>query len=289
MQRLEIISEVKLHLYHYISLLKQVRTRMEKYLENLSDRRTALSELKNLRLPDICDSGVRYIAEGIVIVCVAAYIFYENILMAFILSPYVYLHYKQRKKERAKKDNNEFCRKFRDGIMSVSFALNVGYSIENAFIQAVEELELIYGRDSDITIKFRYIVVRLGQNENIEDIFMDFAEESKVEDIIYFAEIFRYAKRSGGDLISIIRNTTQIIQQKEEVLSEIDTIISGKRMEQRVMSIIPAAIVVYLKFTAAEFIQPLYGNVYGAVIMTVCLIVYVIADMWAKRIVNIEV
>lgn len=255
----------------------------------MSDRRTALSELKNLRLPDICDSGVRYIAEGIVIVCVAAYIFYENILMAFILSPYVYLHYKQRKKERAKKDNNEFCRKFRDGIMSVSFALNVGYSIENAFIQAVEELELIYGRDSDITIKFRYIVVRLGQNENIEDIFMDFAEESKVEDIIYFAEIFRYAKRSGGDLISIIRNTTQIIQQKEEVLSEIDTIISGKRMEQRVMSIIPTAIVVYLKLTAAEFIQPLYGNVYGAVIMTVCLIVYVIADMWAKRIVNIEV
>ena len=255
----------------------------------MSDRRTALSELKNLRLPDICDSGVRYIAEGIVIVCVAAYIFYENILMAFILSPYVYLHYKQRKKERAKKDNNEFCRKFRDGIMSVSFALNVGYSIENAFIQAVEELELIYGRDSDITIKFRYIVVRLGQNENIEDIFMDFAEESKVEDIIYFAEIFRYAKRSGGDLISIIRNTTQIIQQKEGVLSEIDTIISGKRMEQRVMSIIPAAIVVYLKLTAAEFIQPLYGNVYGAVIMTVCLIVYVIADMLAKRIVNIEV
>lgn len=255
----------------------------------MSDRRTALSELKNLRLPDICDSGVRYIAEGIVIVCVAAYIFYENILMAFILSPYVYLHYKQRKKERAKKDNKEFCRKFRDGIMSVSFALNVGYSIENAFIQAVEELELIYGRDSDITIKFRYIVVRLGQNENIEDIFMDFAEESKVEDIIYFAQIFRYAKRSGGDLISIIRNTTQIIQQKEEVLSEIDTIISGKRMEQRVMSIIPAAIVVYLKLTAAEFIQPLYGNVYGAVIMTVCLIVYVIADMWAKRIVNIEV
>ena len=110
----------------------------------MSDRRTALSELKNLRLPDICDSGVRYIAEGIVIVCVAAYIFYENILMAFILSPYVYLHYKQRKKERAKKDNNEFCRKFRDGIMSVSFALNVGYSIENAFIHQRFLMILLY-------------------------------------------------------------------------------------------------------------------------------------------------
>ena len=255
----------------------------------MSDRKIALSEPKNLKLPDICNSDVRYIAEGIVIVCAAAYIFYENIFMALILSPYVYLHYKQRKKERAKKENNDFSKKFRDGIMSVSFALNVGYSIENAFVQAVEELELIYGRESDIVIKFRHIVIRLGQNENIEDIFMDFAEESGEEDIIYFAEIFRYAKRSGGDLISIIRNTTQIIQQKEEVLSEIDTIISGKKMEQKVMSIIPAVIVAYLKITAGEFIQPLYGNVYGMVIMTVCLIVCVIADMWAKRIVNIEV
>ena len=105
----------------------------------------------------------------------------------------------------------------------------------------------------------------------------------------YFAEIFRYAKRSGGDLMAVIKNTAQIIQQKEEVMSEVDTIISGKKMEQRVMSLIPAVIVIYLKVTAKEFIQPLYGNIAGIIIMTVCLGVYVISDMWAKRIVNIEV
>ena len=147
----------------------------------------------------------------------------------------------------------------------------------------------MYGDDSDIVVKFKHIVIRLGQNENLEDILDDFAEESKVEDIMYFAEIFRYAKRSGGDLMAVIKNTAQIIQQKEEVMSEVDTIISGKKMEQRVMSLIPAVIVIYLKVTAKEFIQPLYGNIAGIIIMTVCLGVYVISDMWAKRIVNIEV
>ena len=171
----------------------------------------------------------------------------------------------------------------------MSFALNVGYSIENAFGQAVDELTLMYRGDSDIVVKFKHIVIRLGQNENLEDILDDFAEESKVEDIMYFAEIFRYAKRSGGDLMAVIKNTAQIIQQKEEVMSEVDTIISGKKMEQRVMSLIPAVIVIYLKVTAKEFIQPLYGNIAGIIIMTVCLGVYVISDMWAKRIVNIEV
>ena len=61
----------------------------------------------------------------------------------------------------------------------MSFALNVGYSIENAFGQAVDELTLMYGGDSDIVVKFKHIVIRLGQNENLEDILDDFAEESK--------------------------------------------------------------------------------------------------------------
>ena len=219
----------------------------------------------------------RYILEGIIIVLAAAYIFYENVLMSFILSPYVYIHYRQRIKERIVHDKKSFKKKFKDGIIAVSFALNVGYSIENAFGQAVDELTLMYGGDSDIVVKFKHIVIRLGQNENLEDILDD------------FAEIFRYAKRSGGDLMAVIKNTAQIIQQKEEVMSEVDTIISGKKMEQRVMSLIPAVIVIYLKVTAKEFIQPLYGNIAGIIIMTVCLGVYVISDMWAKRIVNIEV
>jgi hypothetical protein len=37
----------------------------------------------------------RYILEGIIIVLIAAYIFYENVFMAVILSPYVYIHYRK--------------------------------------------------------------------------------------------------------------------------------------------------------------------------------------------------
>ena len=60
-------------------------------------------------------------------------------------------------------------------------------------------------------------------------------------------------------------------------------------MEQRVMSIIPFVIILYLKFTAADFIQPLYGNAAGAAIMTVCLIIYTVSYYLSKRIVNIEI
>lgn len=159
----------------------------------------------------------RYILEGIIIVLAAAYIFYENVLMSFILSPYVYIHYRQRINERIVHDKKNFKKKFKDGIIAVSFALNVGYSIENAFGQAVDELTLMYGGDSDIVVKFKLIVIRLGQNENLEDILDDFAEESKVEDIMYFAEIFRYAKRSGGDLMAVIRIQHRLYSRRKRL------------------------------------------------------------------------
>lgn len=60
-------------------------------------------------------------------------------------------------------------------------------------------------------------------------------------------------------------------------------------MEQKVMSAIPALIIIYLKVTARDFIEPLYGNVSGMLIMTGCLIIYLISNVWSKRIVNIEV
>lgn len=244
---------------------------------------------KSLSQQGLFSGNVRYIAEAIVIIVTAAYIFYENILMALFLSPYIFIHLKESQRIQESKRRNILIKQFKDGIMAVSFALNVGYSIENAFSQAIEELVLLYGQDADIVIKFRNIIKRVNRNENLEDILMDFANDCKIEDIMYFAEVFKYAKRSGGDLIAIIKNTADIIQQKTEVSSEVETIVSGKRMEQKVMSAIPAVIIVYLKLTAGEFIDPLYGNWLGVLIMTGCLLVYLVSNMWSKRIVNIEV
>ena len=54
---------------------------------------------------------------------------------------------------------------FSDGMQAVSFALNTGYSIENAFAEAVGELELLYGKESSIVREFRMMVNRIKRNE----------------------------------------------------------------------------------------------------------------------------
>ena len=196
------------------------------------------------------------------------------------------------KKEAEKiKDSRkkQLCLEFREGIMAVSFSLNVGYSIENSFREAIGELILLYGEDGRIVKEFKHIVNRSSLGENIEDVLEDFAKRSESEDIIYFAEVFRYAKRNGGDLMVIIRNTSESIRDRIETGMEIDTVISGKKMEQQVMYCVPFGIILYLKLTAPEFIAPLYKNAFGIMVMSSCLVLYGISVWISGKIMKIEV
>ena len=152
----------------------------------------------------------------------------------------------------------------------------------------IKSEELHKQRRERLKMKFR-IINRLERNENIEDVLEEFAKKSGVADIEYFAAVFRYAKRYGGDLIAIIRHTAETIREKNETYNEIQTIISGKKMEQKVMSAIPFFLLGYMKLTAWDFICPLYGNPAGVLMMSISLMVYIGADYIAGKIVEIEV
>ena len=87
--------------------------------------------------------------------------------------------------------------------------------------------------------------------------------------------------------LSVIRQKPFV--KKNENYNEIQTIISGKKMEQKVMSAVPFFLLGYMKLTAWDFICPLYGNLAGVLMMSISLMVYIGADYIAGKIVEIEV
>lgn len=55
------------------------------------------------------------------------------------------------------------------------------------------------------------------------------------------------------------------------------------------MNIMPFGMIIYLRITSPEFIEPLYGNLFGAAVMSVCLVVYAAAFMLGRKITDIKV
>lgn len=187
------------------------------------------------------------------------------------------------------KKQERIAMEFKDGMQVVVSSLMAGYSIENSFRESLEEIKLIYGTQNMIYKGFVRIVNRLNLNMNIEDAFDDFAKEYQVEEIEVFAQILHYAKRTGGNLIEIIRATTETISEKIDVKREIRTIISAKQFEQTIMNYVPIAIILYMRITSSEMFGKMYGNLPGILLMTGCLIIYFLARLLAAKIVDIKV
>jgi len=178
---------------------------------------------------------------------------------------------------------------FKDAILSVASGLNAGYSVENAFRAAFNEVSRIYGTDAMIAKELQLIFHKTEMNRTFEEALEDFAVRSGLEDVRSFADVFLAARKSGGELMKIIARTAEIIGEKIRIQEDIMTATAAKRMEQRIMSMIPFLIVFYIEFTSPGFFDVLYTTFVGRMIMTVCLLVYLGACRLSKMFLEIAV
>lgn len=230
-----------------------------------------------------------YFLQGAGIGAGIGYLFYSNFVGMLILSLFGFFYVHNKKKQLVQDRKWKLNLEFRDGLASISAALNAGYSAENAFAQAALDLRLMYASDSLIVSEFEGILRQIQMNKPLEEILNNFADRSGVDDIKNFAEVFETAKRTGGDLIKIIRSTGNIIGDKIEVKREILTLITAKKFESNIMNIIPFGIIIYLKLGSPGFLDSIYNNAFGVIFMTILLIIYYIVSEIAKKIISIEV
>lgn len=241
--------------------------------------------LKNFRGKD----SAEIFAEWLIIDMMISFIFYRSIIAFLIIMPGLIPFWKKSMKRKEEDRRKELAGQFRESIMAVSTALNAGYSIENAFVEAFHDMSQMYGADAMITREYRIMTERLKNNETLEKILNDFAKKSGIEDVSDFSDVFCAAKRSGGDMVKIIRRAAGNISDKIEVKREIETMMSAKKFEQRIMEIVPFGIIGYLGVASPGFLDILYHNIPGIAVMTFCLALYAGGFFMAEKIIDIEI
>ena len=223
----------------------------------------------------------RYAAVYILADVLISLLFYRSVLAAVVFLPGICFFFREVRRELAKKRRKQLERGFLVGMRCVSTALTAGYSVENAFTQACEKEPVLQ--------EFRRIRVGILLNRTMEELLSDLAQRSGVEDIEIFSEVFETARRTGGDLIAIIRSTTASVSQKEETRQEIEICLSAKKMEQNIMSLIPCLLIAYVGLASPGFLDVMYQNPAGIAVMSICLGVYVFAFLMGRKIVAIEI
>ena len=217
------------------------------------------------------------------------YVFYGTFIIAPVFFPVWFLYMRDWIADTEGKKEQQFRMQFRDSIQEMSAVLKAGYSVENAIREVNRELIPLYDKDTRIRKEYNLMTHQIDMKMPASEVLEKFAERTGQEDVEDFVNVFAAAKKSGGDSITIIRNSVRIISGKIDTEKEIQTMIASKKLEFDIMCVVPFVIILYMKLTFGEFLRVLYGNAAGMIIMTVCLCVYLAAYRIGRKIIRIEV
>ncbi len=218
------------------------------------------------------------------------YVFYHSLILSALLALFAVKAPKIRTRQIIDKRKNQLSLQFKDMLYSLSSALSVGKSVETGIRDSLQDLQVIYpDPETDILVELGLILRGLGMNNTIEDMFGQFAKRAHLEDIDNFVDIFVTCKRTGGDLIEVMRSTSNTIGDKIEVKQEIETMISGKKYEFNFLMILPVIMVLFLTLTSGDYMTPVFTTIVGRIAMTAAIAIFALAYAVGSKIMKINI
>ena len=218
-----------------------------------------------------------------------AYLFYRSVYAVPLLTPLVIPLCRMQRDRKINVRRQQLEQQFKDAMQAMTSALQAGYSVENAIRETCSDMAHMYGKDGMITREFSYMVQGVRNNHTPEELMADLAFRSGSEDMKEFGGLFGIAKRTGGNLTEILKSCGSTICDRLDTKKEIETVMAAKRLEGRIMDMVPCAMILYIDCSSPGFFRCLYHNLFGVIMMTFCLGAYLSAIFLSEKIMSVEV
>jgi tight adherence protein B len=208
-----------------------------------------------------------------------------SLLLQVLLIP-AELHYIKQIEYRLKREMSD---QFRDLLYSLSASIATGRQMREALEDATEALKIIYDEKSLLCIELTKILKQVGEtNESLEKLLLEFADRTKVQDIQSFVDIYMVSRKTGGNLEKVIHKTADILLERMELEKSIRVLTAQKRMESRIMVIMPFLVLLFLRVSSPEYLQVMYSTWFGRMLMSIALISIISSYLLSMKFTQIE-
>lgn len=193
-----------------------------------------------------------------------------------------------RRNQILNKKKNNLKLQFRELLDALATSIGSGKNVVDSFHAARDDLSIIYSEDTAIIKELDIILHGITNNIDVEKSLIDFGVRSGIDDIMSFASVFETCYRKGGNIKDVIKNTQQIITEKMEVEMEIQTIVTGSKNEQMIMTAMPIALVGVIKMMSPEFANN-FATPAGIISTTIGVILFIAAYFVGNAVLSIKI
>lgn len=221
---------------------------------------------------------------------VTGILFYNTLWFMVAGIPLFFMMSGKEKERRKNRRKEQLKREFKEFMLSMAAALQAGYALENTISVIQDDLLRAFpSGPCYLAEECACMKHSLEMKRPVEELLQDLGTRSGVEEMQDFAQVISTAKRSGGNMVQIIRSTAEQMRDAMEVRQEIAVAVAAKSLEQKIMLLMPFGITGYLRLTNPGYLDCLYGNWCGVLVMSGCLGMILVSSVLAKQILTIEV
>lgn len=231
----------------------------------------------------------RYLlGKTLIVTLILDYFFYRSLWALLPLCGVGIGYYQMEKRMLFQKKKEAAREEFKELLLVTATGQKAGYSAENAFLSSYQDMKGLFGEDSSVCRILQFLKSGRENNTSFSILWRQIGNLIDLEEITEFAQVYEISQKSSGNMAAVMEKTADIIVQKIETEKEITVLLSARRLEQRIMNIMPFAIIGYINITSPSYFQDLYHSVAGILIMSFCLLVYIGAYVLSVHIISIE-
>lgn len=241
-------------------------------------------------LPDVTVKliGV-WVLRGLFCQMILAYFFYKSFYaMIWLIPVTVGLTYWQWRNWR-RHTLLEMEVGFKEWLFYVKSGLGAGKSIEQAMKACKSEFLKRIGARHPVLLGLDQLYRGMELRVPIEKGLYRFGTETGIKAIKDFAVVFEISHKQGGRMSSVLEDTIRQICEGINLREEVRALIAAKKLEQRIMCVTPFGILFFVGTTSGGFFEPLYHNLQGVCIMSICMGVYIAGVLWGEKMTEVQI
>lgn len=225
---------------------------------------------------------VRLYGRSLVLWGAVGWLFYEHVVGVCLVALWGFHSARQSKQRFLQKRLQHTQAQFEQLLYSLTTSLQAGRSIENAFRAVEEDVRQTEGVDTPFLQQLSKMNQKVANAIPLEDALGAFDRALCVADISVWVDVFLSCKRTGGDLVHVMRHTSRVLVENMGREREMAVLLAAKKLEARWLAFLPFVFVALFRYGSPEYMAPLYTGK-GALVMTVCLCALLFAQTIAHR------
>jgi tight adherence protein B len=199
------------------------------------------------------------------------------LLVSGALVPWAYLGLKKSRRLKA------FNAQLAETLQLISGGLSAGLSLAQSVDTVVREgTEPVAG-------EFRRALVEARLGVQLEDALDTVSTRMDSEDFAWVVMAIRIQRDVGGNLAELLLSVAATMREREYLRRQVKSLSAEGRLSGLILAALPPVVLVFLTISNPDYLDPLYGEPLGWLLIAVMAILMAVGSFWMSRLVKVEV